>query len=387
MATTKSTAPAGLKHVYAFGAGSAEGSGDQKDLLGGKGANLAEMARLGLPVPPGFTITTEVCTHYYGNNRSYPSGLQEEVAESLAAIETTLGRKLGDPKNPLTVSVRSGARASMPGMMDTILNLGLNDRTVEGLAQVSGSPRFAWDCYRRFVAMYGDVVLNLKPLDKRERDPFEVILEKKKIAYNVKLDTELSVSALQELVRDFKAEIRYRTGTDVSRRPDRAALGRHRRRVRLVDERARDRLPPAQRDSRELGHGRQRPVDGLRQPRRGLRHGRRVHARPVHGRERLLRRVPHQRAGRGRRRRREDAAEDRDARDEDAEGLRGAPRHPQEARGPLRRHAGHRVHGREAASSGCCRPARASAPASPRCASPSRWSRRSGSRPSRRSCA
>ncbi len=212
MATTKSTALAGLKHVYAFGAGSAEGSGDRKDLLGGKGANLAEMARLGLPVPPGFTITTEVCTHYYGNNRSYPSGLREEVTEHLAGIEEALGRKFGDPKNPLTVSVRSGARASMPGMMDTILNLGLNDRTVEGLAQVSGNPRFAWDCYRRFVAMYGDVVLNLKPLDKRERDPFEVILEKKKIAYNVKLDTELSVSALQELVRDFKAEIRYRTG-------------------------------------------------------------------------------------------------------------------------------------------------------------------------------
>ncbi len=212
MATTKSTALAGLKHVYAFGAGSAEGKGEQKNLLGGKGANLAEMARLGLPVPPGFTMTTEVCTHYYANNQSYPRGLREEVAESLAAIETALGRKFGDPKNPLTVSVRSGARASMPGMMDTILNLGLNDKTVEGLAQVSGNPRFAWDCYRRFVAMYGDVVLDLKPLDKRERDPFEVILEKKKIAWSVKLDTELSVAALQELVRDFKAEIRYKTG-------------------------------------------------------------------------------------------------------------------------------------------------------------------------------
>jgi pyruvate, orthophosphate dikinase len=212
MATTKSTALAGLKHVYAFGAGSAEGGGDQKNLLGGKGANLAEMARLGLPVPPGFTITTEVCTHFYANNQSYPSGLREEVAERLAEVETALGRKFGDPKNPLTVSVRSGARASMPGMMDTILNLGLNDRTVEGLAQVSGNPRFAWDCYRRFVAMYGDVVLNLKPLDKRERDPFEVILEKKKIAYAVRQDTELPVAALQELVRDFKAEIRYRTG-------------------------------------------------------------------------------------------------------------------------------------------------------------------------------
>jgi pyruvate,orthophosphate dikinase len=200
------------KYVSSFGAGGAEGEGSRKDLLGGKGANLAEMARLGLPVPPGFTITTEVCTHFYEHGRKYPKGLEDEVASHLAAVEKALGRKFGEAANPLLVSVRSGARASMPGMMDTILNLGLNDRTVEGLAKVSKNPRFAWDCYRRFVAMYGDVVLDLKPADGRERDPFEVILEKKKLAYGVHLDTELPVEALQELVRDFKAEIRYRTG-------------------------------------------------------------------------------------------------------------------------------------------------------------------------------
>src|SRR6185369_4751459 len=203
---------AAAKYVFSFGAGGAEGEGSRKDLLGGKGANLAEMARLGLPVPPGFTITTDVCTFFYANKKTYPKSLEAEVAGHLAAVEKALGRKFGDAANPLLVSVRSGARASMPGMMDTILNLGLNDKTIEGLARVSKNPRFAWDCYRRFVAMYGDVVLGLKPADQRERDPFEVILEKKKLAYGVHLDTELPVEALQELVRDFKAEIRYRTG-------------------------------------------------------------------------------------------------------------------------------------------------------------------------------
>ncbi len=212
MATKKKKPAAASKLVYAFGAGAAEGNGTQKDLLGGKGANLAEMGRLGLPVPPGFTISTEVCTHYYANKGSYPKDLRKKVEAHLKGIEKKMGRVFGDAKNPLTVSVRSGARASMPGMMDSILNLGLNDKTVEGLAQVSKNPRFAWDCYRRFVAMYGDVVLDLKPLDSRERDPFEVILEKKKLAYGVHLDTELPVEALKELVRDFKAEIRYRTG-------------------------------------------------------------------------------------------------------------------------------------------------------------------------------
>src|ERR1700691_2736281 len=150
------------KWVYSFSAESAEGRGEMKNLLGGKGANLHDMANLGLPVPPGFTITTEVCTHYYANKNSYPNDLKAQVEKALAQIEQSVGCKFGDAKNPLLVSVRSGARASMPGMMDTVLNLGLNDRTVEGLAKRSGDPRFAYDSYRRFIQMYGQVVLGIE---------------------------------------------------------------------------------------------------------------------------------------------------------------------------------------------------------------------------------
>jgi pyruvate,orthophosphate dikinase len=200
------------RYIYAFGAGRKDGRADMKDLLGGKGANLAEMARLGLPVPPGFTISTEVCTYYYANRRSYPPALRAQVAAALARIEKALGRRFGDPDDPLLVSVRSGARASMPGMMDTILNLGLNDRTVQGLIRASGNPRFAYDSYRRFVQMYGDVVLGLKPESKDEEDPFEVALQEKKRARGVTLDTELDADALRELVDEFKALIRMRKG-------------------------------------------------------------------------------------------------------------------------------------------------------------------------------
>ncbi|MCC6128786.1 MAG: pyruvate, phosphate dikinase [Acidobacteria bacterium] len=216
MANSAASSP---KYVYSFGNGKAEGAGSQKELLGGKGANLAEMSRIGLPVPPGFTISTEVCTYFYANGKKYPGGLHDEVSAHLATVESLLGKKFGDPKNPLLVSVRSGARASMPGMMDTILNLGLNDVTVDGLAEGSGNPRFAWDCYRRFVAMYGDVVLDLKPATKEERDPFEVILEAKKEKNGVHLDTELTVEALKELVAEFKAEIKKRTGHDFPENP------------------------------------------------------------------------------------------------------------------------------------------------------------------------
>ena len=200
------------RYIYAFGAGRKDGRAGMKDLLGGKGANLAEMARLGLPVPPGFTISTEVCTYYYANRRSYPPALRTQVTEALARIEKALGRRFGDPEDPLLVSVRSGARASMPGMMDTILNLGLNDRTVQGLIRASGSPRFAYDSYRRFVQMYGDVVLGLKPESKDEEDPFEVALQEKKRARGVELDTDLDADALRELVDEFKALIRMRKG-------------------------------------------------------------------------------------------------------------------------------------------------------------------------------
>ncbi|NTW50306.1 MAG: hypothetical protein HGB19_11380, partial [Chlorobiales bacterium] len=182
------------KYIYHFGGGKADGDASMKGLLGGKGANLAEMASIGLPVPPGFTITTEVCTYYYDHKRTYPKGLfEQDVPGALGKVEKLLGKKFGDPKNPLLVSVRSGARASMPGMMDTILNLGLNDETVVGLAQRGNNERFAWDCYRRFVQMYGDVVLGLKPKDKKGIDPFEVIIEHKKHERGIELDIDLTV--------------------------------------------------------------------------------------------------------------------------------------------------------------------------------------------------
>src|SRR6266536_128126 len=168
------------KYVYSFANGKADGSSALRHLLGGKGCELAEMTNLGVPVPPGFTITTEAWAAYSAAGRKHPAGLWEQVMAGMARLEGAVGLRLGDAAKPLLVSVRSGARASMPGMMDTVLNLGLNDSTVEGLAKKSGSPRFAWDSYRRFVQMYGDVVLGLKPEGKTEADPFEVLLEKKK---------------------------------------------------------------------------------------------------------------------------------------------------------------------------------------------------------------
>jgi len=208
------------QYIYTFTEGGAEGDATMKNLLGGKGANLAEMANLGLPVPPGFTISTEVCTYYYEHGKTYPSGLLEKtLPEALASLESTMGKKLGDPDDPLLVSVRSGARASMPGMMDTILNLGLNDRTVEGLAERSGNPRFAWDCYRRFVQMYGDVVMELKPVDARHEDPFEEILDRKKAARGIELDTELDTNDLKELVGEYKQAILDATGMEFPEDP------------------------------------------------------------------------------------------------------------------------------------------------------------------------
>jgi pyruvate,orthophosphate dikinase len=200
------------RYVYGFGAGRTDGRAEMKALLGGKGANLAEMSRLGLPVPPGFTISTEICTYYYAHRRRYPTALRARVNEALARIERAVGKRFGDPDRPLLVSVRSGARASMPGMMDTILNLGLNDRTIQGLIRETGDARFAYDCYRRFVAMYGDVVLGLKPQHKDEEDPFEIALQEKKRARAVRLDTELDADALRELVEEFKTLIRMRKG-------------------------------------------------------------------------------------------------------------------------------------------------------------------------------
>ncbi len=207
------------KYVYFFGDGRAEGKAEMKNLLGGKGANLAEMTSLKIPVPAGFTITTEVCTAYYDNNQKFPEGLREEVKINLAKVEEVMGAKFGDSKNPLLVSVRSGARVSMPGMMDTVLNLGLNDQTVNGIIEQSGDKRFAFDSYRRFIQMYGDVVLGLKPMEKDEIDPFEAIIEKKKEQKGITLDTEFSADDLLNLVTAFKQEIKNQLNTDFPENP------------------------------------------------------------------------------------------------------------------------------------------------------------------------
>ena len=208
------------KYVYSFGKLGTDGDATMRNLLGGKGANLAEMAKIGLPVPSGFTITTEVCTYYYDNGKQYPQQLKADVQAALATVEKAMGKKFGDTENlPLLVSCRSGARESMPGMMDTVLNIGLNDKTVAVLAEKSGDERFAWDCYRRFVQMYGDVVLEMKPRTKTDIDPFEEILEAKKKANGVSLDSELSAAALKELVAEFKAAVKERTGKDFPEEP------------------------------------------------------------------------------------------------------------------------------------------------------------------------
>ncbi len=202
-----------LKFTYLFGA-KTDGNATMRNLLGGKGANLAEMARIGLPVPPGFTITTDVCTYYYNNGQSYPKSLDAEVVAGVASVEKQMGKIFGDENDPLLFSVRSGARESMPGMMDTILNLGLNDKTVVGLAKKTANPRFAWDCYRRFIQMYGDVVMGVQARNESERDPFHEVMEGLKNEVGKKMDTELSVEDLQELVKRYKALIKERTKTN-----------------------------------------------------------------------------------------------------------------------------------------------------------------------------
>ncbi len=198
------------KYVYFFENGKADGDASMKALLGGKGAGIAEMAQMGIPVPPGFTITTEVCTYYYENGFEYPAELKDQVEEALHRLEELMGRKFGDPENPLLVSVRSGAAISMPGMMDTILNLGLNDHTVAGLIKQAGDERFAYDCYRRLVEMYGDVVLGLKPQAKDERDPFDTLIEEMRKKRGVEFDNQLAASDLKELIQRYKGLIRDR---------------------------------------------------------------------------------------------------------------------------------------------------------------------------------
>ncbi len=195
------------KFVYFFSSERADGNAKMRPLLGGKGANLAEMCKVGLPVPPGFTVTTDVCTYFYQNRHQYPPALRKQVAEAMIELEKLMGKRFGDSKNPLLVSVRSGGRDSMPGMMDTILNLGLNDTTVEGLARLSGNERFAWDSYRRFVQMYGDVVMGVQKKNENDPDPFEEVIDELKHKCRVQKDTDLSAADLRELVRQFKVLI------------------------------------------------------------------------------------------------------------------------------------------------------------------------------------
>src|SRR5881396_1500528 len=204
------------KYVYLFGNKKADGNGSMKPLLGGKGANLAEMTRIGLPVPPGFTITTEVCTYYYDNNRTYPKALQPQVEAGIRQMEKIMGTRFGDAKAmPLLVAVRSGARDSMPGMMDTILNLGLNDQSVLALAKATKNDRFAWDCYRRFIQMYGDVVLGVQKKPGEDHEPFETViggLKQERYGNHDLEDTQLMTDDLKELVKRFKALVEERTG-------------------------------------------------------------------------------------------------------------------------------------------------------------------------------
>ncbi len=208
-----------VKYVYYFGAGESEGTAEMKNLLGGKGANLAEMCSIGLPVPPGFTLTTELCTEFYKNERRYPAGVEEEVATHLARLEVAMNKKFGDGSNPLLLSVRSGSRASMPGMMDTVLNLGLNDTTVQGLIEQSGDPRFAYDSYRRFIQMYSNVVMNM------DGSQLEHLLENMKEMRGVSLDTELSADDLKQLVHLFKAKIREFLGCEFPDNPQQQLWG------------------------------------------------------------------------------------------------------------------------------------------------------------------
>jgi pyruvate, orthophosphate dikinase len=202
------------KFVYSFGGGKAEGKASMRDILGGKGAGLHEMTRIGVPVPPGFTITTDVCTYYYASRGGYPKGLEIDVSRALKRLEKKLGKRFGDSNDPLLVSVRSGARESMPGMMDTVLNLGLNDQTLQGLIRQTEDPRFAYDTYRRFVQMYSDVVLGVRARDKTQVDPFEKIIADKKRDRGIRSDTELTANDLKDIVDRYKAAVKAETGKD-----------------------------------------------------------------------------------------------------------------------------------------------------------------------------
>ena len=268
-------------YVYSFGGGTADGDGKMKDVLGGKGAGLAEMSRAGVPVPPGFTISTEVCNIYFENNNSVPAEINQQVLAALAKLEAQIGKKLGDPKNPLLVSVRSGARFSMPGMMNTILNLGLNDATTEGLATLSGNPRFAYDSYRRFIQMFGEVALDI------DMEKFDHIFDTRKHKAKVKLDTDLSAKDLQGHHRRLQEAGPEGNQEAVSAGRARAVGHVARRGVPLLVESEGRLLSQDGKDSGRDRHRRQRAGHGVRQSRRYVGYGRRFHARSRYRRERF----------------------------------------------------------------------------------------------------
>ncbi len=266
------------KYVYFFGGGKADGNGRMKDVLGGKGAGLAEMTNAGLPVPPGFTIQTEACREYMRGALS--PQIDVEMHDALDRLEKLQGQKLGTGDNPLLVSVRSGAKFSMPGMMDTILNLGLNDKAVEALAKLSNNPRFAYDSYRRLIQMFGDVVLDVP------KKKFEHIFDGVKEREKVKFDYELRPDALKEIIVEYKKLVQKETGKDFPQDPLEQLVAGPRRRLPKLAERARQDLSPHQPHRRLARHSGQRAGHGLRQPRRQLRHRRRLHAQSCHRRER-----------------------------------------------------------------------------------------------------
>ncbi|GAG96684.1 unnamed protein product, partial [marine sediment metagenome] len=211
--------------IYYFGQTKCDGDGTMRDLLGGKGANLAQMVKIGLPVPSGFTITTQTCIDYYANNKKFPAGLEDQILRNLKAIEKETKKKFGDPKNALLLSVRSGARDSMPGMMDTILNLGLNDETVVGLAEATGNPRFAYDSYRRFIQMYGDVVMGVQKRHENEDEPFDEVMDGLKHQLGIEDDTDLTEEALRELIKRYFRLIKDRTGKNFPQDPFKQLIG------------------------------------------------------------------------------------------------------------------------------------------------------------------
>ena len=291
------------KYVYLFGAGKTEGDASMRELLGGKGANLAEMSRLKLPVPAGFTISTEVCTYFYGHESRYPRSLEKQILAAVKAVERTMGATFGDPGNPLLFSVRSGARASMPGMMETVLNLGLNDEIAAGLCALTGDRRFTYDVYRRFVQMYGDVVMGLRPEGREEIDPFESLLEKKKEARGVELDSELSAADLEELVGEFKALIKRRLKRDFPEDPQEQLWGA----VGAVFQSWQGQRAIRYRELEGIPHewGTAVNVQAMVFGNMGAdcATGVAFTRDPSTGARNALRRVPHQRPGRGRRRR------------------------------------------------------------------------------------